>query len=122
MPGALSPDSINSPSVFSAFSYLRKEPLTRLAYSICDTSIIVFFFLLLLPKLGDFSWCIVWERIWPSSLGMVGVLTRGAAFGAIFGAIVLSARKDRTMPFLRTVNLTNRVFSVGGYLKPPSAF
>ena len=54
------------------FLIRAKDTLTRLVYSICDTSMIRLR-LLLLPKLGDFSWCIVWERIWPSSLGMVGV-------------------------------------------------
>ena len=53
---------------------------------------------------------VVWE------LALDGTLVH--LVGELFGAILLSARNDR--PDLAMTNLTNRLFSVGGCLKPSS--
>ena len=64
-------------------------------------------FLSSVPKVGSFSWCIVWEKIgFASPGGFVWELARdGCLWGylGLSGAIVLSAREDRTLPFLRTL-------------------
>ena len=56
---------------------------------------------------------VVWE------LALDGTLVH--LVGGLFGAILLSARNDRPDLAIMT-NLTNRVFSVGGCLKPPSVY